>query len=116
METNPTAAHATASPTLADFAALQLGNAGRNHAVVSRGGEEKRSALFGSRRFSRCDPGTTRPSAAFVGHRIGGLARPCPLRLSEQRTMGIDCAIARHRLAWTETGLSHSATVGLELL
>src|SRR5882672_10318447 len=68
MEAYSTIAHASASATLADRNALQLGAPGRNHAFVSRSGKEKRSALSGSVGRGRGDSGTAWLPAAPARH------------------------------------------------
>src|SRR5882672_2595770 len=116
METHSATAHTRAGAALADSDALQLGAAGRYDAFFPRGSEKKRSPLSGSGGRGRSDSRTARLPAVAPGYRVRRPARPCPFRLSKRWPVGIDCALARHRAAWAQAGVSQLTTVGLELL
>src|SRR5881394_559349 len=102
--------------SVADSNALQLGTRRRHLALVPRSRQPKRSALFGGLRLGRGDTRAAWLSAFAFGYRIPGPARSRYLRVSEERFMGIDCALTRHWFAWTQARISQSAATGLELL
>src|SRR5690349_16235735 len=106
MEARATPQYAREGAAVLQYDGVQPREQRRHVAVLSRTNEGQRSSLSRSRPRGRRDSRAAWLSAVVARSRVAGSVGPRDLRLQAKRTLGLDCALSRPRLARSQAGLS----------